>query len=174
MRNQNESENKIYRPFRYDIDNPSHRETVIDFEKDFEASGFKGVGSYHFWIRKLGIIKFYQDDWHNYKIIDIPRYQNYQLKWSALQDLRIRREKAEVNNMTPEEREEFNKKRSQEIAQAKEEMSKIITPIIQVPQEILDDLPKNEILVINPEYIQDESIRKELLEEEIIKDEIPF
>ena len=132
MRNQNET--MLHKRLEYNLENPEQRELIRQFESEFEASGFKGPGSFNFWLRHIGIIRFQKQDWKNYAIKDITRYSECQQKWGALQELRRRRTFEQLQQMTGEERMTWDKEYS-----LKQEREKVSTTLITQPVEIISE-----------------------------------
>ena len=92
--------------FNYDINNQSHRELIKDFEKEFNEfvknnpdKYFKNkderkVGYKEHWMQELGIIKINGDNLGDYVVKDMDRCVDFKKKWTAFQELRIRRVEA--------------------------------------------------------------------------------
>jgi len=79
----------------YDLDNPSHKSIIKQFEKDFldwldKSPEYQNKPfSFFEWSESLGAIKINEQNIET--IVDIVLYEELNKKWSALQDLRNRR-----------------------------------------------------------------------------------
>jgi len=97
---------------RYDMRNPSHRNIIYEFEREFNDfvkrnpdKYFKGkdgrkVGYKEHWMQELGIIKITGNNIGDFRVVDPElnnaKYQDFKKKWSALQDVRIFRSLKEI------------------------------------------------------------------------------
>lgn len=82
----------------YDLDSPEDRQTIKEFEKAFLKFAEENPGGLtrERWMYSLGLIsKPNEYGWYGVKEEKIAQYQIFQNKWSALQDLRVRRSHAE-------------------------------------------------------------------------------
>lgn len=96
---------------RYDLDNPEDKATIKSFEKEFLSwlenhQQYKDKpSSTNKWYESLGLIKITGDDFSQFNVFrgkeNIRKFKEAQRKWSALQSLRIRREKAKEYNEPP-------------------------------------------------------------------------
>ncbi len=163
MRNNNDGEAKKIK-FYYDINNEQHRERIKEFEQEFEKSGCVGTGAFYFWLRKLGIVKFKGMDWSTWRLpTEVVAYQNnapvfseetrqrwekfeeMNLKWVALQDLRRARTAATVAQMSPEEGAQHEAKRKSMFDEVREKLrgfkDKVIKSVQPEPEPQVDDIP---------------------------------